>query len=122
MSKARFDVNALRLLHRAGGEKLISKMSALFAGSAPQRIKGAEEALATGDLAAATNFAHSLKSSAGQLGALRLQQLCDSLETSCLAGNLAEARELVRAAREELPASIDWIATGYPNDEENRSD
>ncbi len=113
MSEPRFDANALRLLHRAGGEKLISKMSALFAANAPQRIKGAEEALATGDLAGAITFAHSLKSSAGQLGAVRLQQLCDSLESACVAGNLAHARELVRAAREELPASIDWTATGF---------
>lgn len=113
MSEPKFDANALRLLHRAGGEKLISKMSALFAANAPQRIKGAEEALAAGDLAAAFSFAHSLKSSAGQLGAVRLQQLCDSLESACLAGNLTESRELVRAAREELQVSIDWTATGY---------
>ncbi len=102
----------MRLLYRAGGEKLISKMGALFSVNAPVRINEAEQALDSGDMAAAARPAHSLKSSAGQLGASRLQQLCDHLESACLEGNLARARDLVKAAREELPAAINWIVNG----------
>lgn len=115
MAEPVFDEHAMKMLHRVGGEKLIHKMGVLFAANAPARLRSIEDALETGKPAAAVNFAHSLKSSAGQLGAVGLQQLCDELESACLAENLEKARELLKSAREDLPAAIEWIQTWKPD-------
>lgn len=111
----RFDPTALRMLHRVGGEKLIGKMRCLFMANAPARLQSVEDALATGRTAGGVNPAHSLKSSAGQLGAVELQQLCDKLEAACVAEEIEKARQILSAAREELPSASTWIANWSPD-------
>lgn len=115
MSEPTFDEHQMNMLHRVGGEKLVGKMGSLFAVNAPLRLQGVEDALNSGDTSAGANCAHSLKSSAGQLGAVGLQRLCDELESDCVAGNLENARKLLRSAREELPTAIAWIQNWKPD-------
>lgn len=105
----RFDEAALLLIHRVGSAKLVYKMAALFSRSAPERMHTIELALSAGNASEATNAAHSLKSSAGQLGALRLQDLCTALEAACEAANLPLARELALKVSSEVPEAVEWI-------------
>lgn len=121
MPDLRFDDTALKMLHRVGGEKLIDKMRGLFRVNAPARLQSIEDALASNDAAAGINPAHSLKSSAGQLGAVRLQNICDRLESACAANDVVSARENLKSAQEELPAAIEWICNWTPIDEKNSS-
>jgi HPt (histidine-containing phosphotransfer) domain-containing protein len=75
------DRDALERLKRFGGAALVSQMVALFLEEAPRRITAIRDALRSGDLPAARQVAHSLKSSCGQMGALAMQELSRHIET-----------------------------------------
>lgn len=111
----RFAEAAMELLNRVGGEKLIGKMTALFAGSAPARLEAIADAVASEDSVRGAAAAHSLKSSAGQLGAIRLQHLCENLEAAFFKGDIASAGSLVQQSREELSAALKWMEQRRPD-------
>lgn len=105
----RFDEAAITLLNRVGGEQLTGKMTALFSANAPTRLAAADIALAAEDRTAGAAAAHSLKSSAGQLGAIRLQHLCENLEAAFEDGDVTRASSLLAEAHLELAATLDWL-------------
>ena len=74
------DVNALKRLERFGGPKLRAEITSLFLQEAPSRIASARAALARGNIEAVRAVGHMLKSSAGQMGALGMQKICEQLE------------------------------------------
>jgi HPt (histidine-containing phosphotransfer) domain-containing protein len=76
------DPNALASLHHLGGEGLVRRMIDLFLENACKRIEAALEGEKSGDMHAIERAAHSLKSSAGNVGATGLQQLACRLERS----------------------------------------
>lgn len=75
------DPAALARLDRLGGERLVRRMVELFVELGEVRVAAAREGLASGDLDAVERAAHSLKSSAGNLGAGRLQAVAERVET-----------------------------------------
>lgn len=99
----------MTLLARVGGEKLIGKMTALFAANAPARLDAVAEALATEDSVRGEAAAHSLKSSAGQLGAIRLQHLCENLERAFHDKDIPAANSLFAQCRTELSDALEWM-------------
>ncbi len=105
----RFDEAAMALLNRVGGETLIGKMTALFSVSAPARLDAVAEAVASEDHVRGAAAAHSLKSSAGQLGAIRLQHICEKLEAALLEGDIPSARLQLPQSKEELTAAMEWM-------------
>jgi HPt (histidine-containing phosphotransfer) domain-containing protein len=102
------DLDALKRLERFGGLKLRAELTTLFLEEAPSRVAKARAAVAAGNLEAIRAMAHTLKSSAGQMGAVRVQYLCERLENSALpldpTGALSEIDE-------ELARYSDWLAT-----------
>lgn len=97
-----FDPAALDRLVRFGGEKLLASMIDVFRTNGRERLDSAQSALASGDVAAAKLAFHSLKSSAAQLGAMKLSGLC------------ADAEEGARAERlEPLTGSLPAIEAAY---------
>ena len=74
------DVDALRRLERFSGFKLREELTTLFLHEAPSRLTAARAALAGGDVQVVRDVAHMLKSSAGQIGAVRMQHLCERIE------------------------------------------
>jgi len=74
------DVNALKRLERFGGPKLRAEITSLFLQEAPSRIATARAALANGNIGGVRSVGHMLKSSAGQMGALGMQKICEQLE------------------------------------------
>jgi HPt (histidine-containing phosphotransfer) domain-containing protein len=74
------DPAAVARLRRLGGPKLLREMLRLFREQAVAAIPAARAAHAAGDLAAVEQAVHSLKSSAGNVGARRLQELSDAIE------------------------------------------
>jgi two-component system, sensor histidine kinase and response regulator len=103
------DVGALERLERFGGGNLLRQMIALFLSAAPERIAAMRGAGARGDVAAAELALHSLKSSAAQLGALRMQRLSEQGERSARDGSLDGLPELTRLLDEELERVQQWL-------------
>ena len=102
------DVNALKRLERFGGLALREEITTLFLKEAPSRIASARAALASGNIDGIRSVAHMLKSSAGQMGALGMQRICERLEDPELSQDLARA---LADLEEELTRYTAWLAT-----------
>lgn len=76
------DRGVIERLDTLGGKKLALGMIDIFLEHAPERVKAACAGLEGADLNEIRRAAHSLKSSAGNLGATTLQALCETIERS----------------------------------------
>jgi histidine phosphotransfer protein HptB len=76
------DPAALERLLKLGGPKFTREMIDLFASYGARKIAEARQARQSGNLTALAEAAHPLKSSAGNVGAVRVQALAALLETS----------------------------------------
>jgi HPt (histidine-containing phosphotransfer) domain-containing protein len=103
------DPSALDRLKRFGGAKLLGEMIALFLTAAPQRIGAARAATEAGDAPATELAMHSLKSSSAQLGAMRMQRLCEQGEQLARAGNLLIVGFLVQDLEDEFVRVTEWL-------------
>jgi HPt (histidine-containing phosphotransfer) domain-containing protein len=103
------DANALDRLKRFGGGKLLREMIALFLAAAPERIAAARVGHLAADAPAVELALHSLKSSAAQLGAMRLQRLSERGERLAKGRRLDELPILVQELEEELARVRDWL-------------
>jgi HPt (histidine-containing phosphotransfer) domain-containing protein len=107
--KSAIDGAVIERLDRLGGKKLVLGMIDIFLEHAPTRVEAARAGLNGADFDEIRRAAHSLKSSAGNLGATQLQALCEEIERSGENSQNAEMVELVAqmgsetdAARQEL--------------------
>mgnify|MGYP002084789780 CR=1 FL=1 len=82
---------ALARLRSLGGEAVVQRIFSIVLDQVPLRLAVAEAGLATGDLDAIRQAAHSLRSSAGNVGATRLQEFARELEENLVAGKSEEA-------------------------------
>jgi HPt (histidine-containing phosphotransfer) domain-containing protein len=104
------DADALRRLERFGGLKLREELTTLFLQEAPTRISSARAALAGGDNAAVRAMAHMLKSSAGQMGALRMQLIAERLESP----DHPDPGRALTDLDEELARYTVWLDSAFP--------
>lgn len=105
---AEFDPAAIALLRRVGDDVLVARMAEMFTSNAAARIETMKTSLASGDIDSVVRTAHSLKSSAGQLGAARLQTLLASIEAD--ARNNADPGKIQRAIEDAGDAVVRAIA------------
>lgn len=102
------DRGALARLVEWGGEGLRAKMIDLFLEHAPTRLAEIREGFGEGNAERVERGAHSLKSSAGNVGATQLQEICQEMEARASDGELAGLDgllpELERACSEALEA------------------
>jgi HPt (histidine-containing phosphotransfer) domain-containing protein len=97
---------AIERLFKLGGQKFTLEMIGLFASYGGKKLAEARQAQQSGNLAALAEAAHPLKSSAGNVGAVRVQELAAQVEASAreskaeLAG--AQLDELERAFAEAV--------------------
>lgn len=119
MTDPRFDDKPLAMLRRVGRETLARKMIDLFLASAPERVAAIRSAHAAGELTVAGRTAHSLKPSAGQLGAVALQSVCQEIEDASTAGDAAAVGALLPRLAEECTAADAWLRAGvsFPSTE-----
>ncbi|MFN2383837.1 MAG: Hpt domain-containing protein [Gemmatimonadota bacterium] len=96
------DPEALNRLRRLGGEALLLKMRDLFLEHAPLRLEAIRQGRCASNLSAISRAAHSLKSSAGNLGAGALLDAAGRLESLADAGN----RVAIPAACDEVEAAF----------------
>ncbi len=105
------DLSILDKLHEWGGADLKQKMIELFFENAPTRLAGVREGLESGDLELAERSAHSLKSSAANLGAQTVRFLSGRIEQSLESGNGEEAQGLLPELEESFGETIEALET-----------
>jgi HPt (histidine-containing phosphotransfer) domain-containing protein len=109
------DPAGIARLRQWGGESLVARMIDLFVEQGTLRLGQIRSGMADGDLDRVGQAAHSLKSSAGNLGAERLRALAGDLEERAGRGDGAEAAvlaaELTRGY-DETVAELDRIRDG----------
>jgi two-component system sensor histidine kinase RpfC len=103
------DPEALERLRRFGGAKLLRDMISLFLEAMPQRLAAARRGLSRGDAHAVEHELHALKSSAAQLGALRMSRLSQDGEHLAKAGTLDAAPEILDQLDAEVPRVHAWL-------------
>ena len=89
------DQAALKRLEDWGGTKLSNEIVRLFLENGPKRVDQIREAMDDEDLEVPERGAHSLKSSAANVGAQLLQEVAGALESAASEGDLKRVRELV---------------------------
>lgn len=99
------DSAALERLRQLGGEKFAGDMIDLFLDYGGKKVAETGAARQAGNLAGVASAAHALKSSAGNVGAVRVQQRAAQAEQSAKAG-LADAVAADVAALERAFAEI----------------
>lgn len=104
-----FRADALDLLRRVGKDNLVRGMTERFEANAPARVSAMRASCAAGDAAGVASAAHSLKSSAGQLGAVGLQMLCGEIEDAADRRDDARVAELVARAEPMLDRALTWL-------------
>ena len=80
---------------------LFGELADLFIGELAPRIEGIRSGLQAADPAAVSQWAHSLKGSAGNLGASRLAALCEQIEHEARQGSMVESVALLPALEAE---------------------
>lgn len=104
------DATAITRLIRIGGVALAKQMIELFLQHGPERMAHAEAGHAVGDMKAIEHASHSLKSSAGNVGATRLQHAAAAVENAVentvdVATNPADVAPLLKTLRSEYDAA-----------------
>jgi HPt (histidine-containing phosphotransfer) domain-containing protein len=89
------DPQALERLKEWGGDKLAGQMVSLFLKNTGTRMDQIRTGVAGGNLEEAERGAHSLKSSAANVGAEVLRTMATRMESAALDSNLDDARTLM---------------------------
>ena len=90
-------MDRLRALQREGAENLLDRLIREYLSSTPELIAKMRENAARGNATAVRDAAHTLKSSSGFLGAIKVASLCQSLETQATEQALEQAVETLAA-------------------------
>jgi HPt (histidine-containing phosphotransfer) domain-containing protein len=103
-------VASLRSLGGDGEQDAFVYLTTLFVASGEELLGTLREALARGDTVTVGDVAHTLKGSAGNLGALRLADACRQLEDVLASGSdVGDAAARVVAEFEQIPP---YLQTG----------
>jgi HPt (histidine-containing phosphotransfer) domain-containing protein len=89
------DPQALERLREWGGDKLAGQMVRLFLKNSGTRMDQIRQGVGGSDLEEAERGAHSLKSSAANIGAELLRTLATRMESAALEGNTGDAETLL---------------------------
>lgn len=91
---------ALDRLKEWGGDELLTKLIDIFLTHTPERMRQIREGVESKDARTSEAGAHSLKSSAGNVGASRLQRMAERAEAEAEAGDLEGVRDLLPGLEE----------------------
>jgi HPt (histidine-containing phosphotransfer) domain-containing protein len=104
------DTRAIERLRKWGGENLPRRMVEIFLEHAPERLQQIRGGLEEGDGRRVETGTHSLKSSAGNVGAVRLQALCQAAEMLAEAGDLSGVQDLFPELEHALEETKEELA------------
>ena len=95
-------IESLRQLTPPGDPDVLTEVLQIFRQESPRRLERLRIAWAAGNIEEMCRAAHSLKGSAGNLGARRLFSVCAQLDDAGRAGDLAKCAPLVDALGTEF--------------------
>lgn len=101
---------ALEMLRGVGGDEMLAMMMQTFIQFADERMVKMAEESRDGHIAEVAGIAHSLKSSARQLGALAMGEACAATEAAAKAGDAAAAKRGVADVEREYALAKSWMA------------
>jgi HPt (histidine-containing phosphotransfer) domain-containing protein len=101
------DPSAFDRLRRLGGEAFLGKMVDLYFEGVSQRMAAGRAGLASGNLDEVQRAVHSLKSSAGNVGARHVAELAEEIEQ--LAGEQRDVADLWRALEAAVLRSFKYL-------------
>lgn len=96
-------------LNEWGGATLQRKMIDLFLTHAQERLDQIKEGLSNGSAKTAETGAHTLKSSAGNVGAQRVQLMAQEAEDFAEQENLDDLKDLLPSLEREFEAACDAL-------------
>jgi HPt (histidine-containing phosphotransfer) domain-containing protein len=91
------------------GFSVLGELLNAFLGAVPGRLVALDRAVASEDLEAVADQAHSLTGSAASFGARGMADMCRELRTAADKGNVDASRELVRELRAEFLRVRAWL-------------
>lgn len=100
---------AIDEIRQIGGDELVREMVSTFLRFASARFPHLQDAADTGDLEAGATIAHTLTSSAHQLGALALGDACASAELAARGGDAAGFVTQAAAAARAFTRARAWM-------------
>lgn len=100
---------AIAELHAIGGDELVTAMLRTFVQFTEAQLLRLADAEGAGDLDAAATIAHTVRSSARQLGALGLGQACEAAMLAGRGGDAAALHAAADAMRREFTAARPWM-------------
>lgn len=80
MEEKYINLERISNLEKIGGKQFVQKIVNSFHRNVSQKIESAKEGVRSGNLEAVERAAHSIKSSAGNLGAARLEEISGNIE------------------------------------------
>ncbi len=96
---------AIDRLRDLGGQVLVQRMVELFIKNVPARVLAARQALDKGDASGVEHAVHSIKSSAGNIGAESLMDLAGRAERAAEGSLAPETSALIEAVDEAVQAT-----------------
>lgn len=111
------DAGALDRLKEWGGDGLVQKMASLFVENAPERLSQIRSGIEGGVAEEAERGAHSLKSSAANLGAMRLRNVVATMEEQASKGDLAAVKEGLPLLEAEYLAAMEALGAVAAGDD-----
>jgi len=104
-------------LQRLGGDEFVGKMIDLFLGYTAEKLAGAQQAQTAGNWVGVADAVHPIKSSAGNVGARRVQELAAQIEQlgrqsqgGTLPGLIAELETAFAAVKTDLEQTKKTLA------------
>ncbi len=104
------DPVALQRLRRFGGDKLVHELVQLFLQHSPDRLSAARAGLLASNANVVKASLHALKASAGQLGALAVQRLCEEGEREASNERLDRVARMLVPLEDELARARRWLS------------
>ena len=95
-------IDTLRQLTVPGEPDVLTEVLKMFLDEAPPRIARLRNALAAGNIEELQRAAHSLKGSAGNIGATGMFGVCQQLDSLGRSGNIESAGPLIEALDAEF--------------------
>ncbi len=96
------DRAVLESLRELGGPEMLSELAEMFFEDTSSGLATLKETAGTGEAETVERVAHTLKGSAGNMGAKRMATICDALQEIGAAGDLSRAPELIWRLEEEF--------------------
>jgi len=106
MDSTTINQDSLDRLSDWGGSKLVKEMIRLFIQNGPSRMDQIRSVRENGDVDQPERGAHSLKSSAANIGADHVRRIADEIEVAASNGEAARVQELLPGLEEAFAAAM----------------